>query len=101
MLEKTLQSKVLKYLNSIEGCIAENMQGNTFSRGKPDINACYMGRCIRIELKSPDNNNKPTKIQLENLQKWRKAGALAFWTNNIEDVEKVMMSLKSSHEGLI
>lgn len=44
-------------------------------RGTPDIIACCEGRMVVIEAKL--EYNKPTAIQLAELQKWRDAGALA------------------------
>lgn len=90
MLEKTLQTNVLKYLNSLEDCVAENVSGNALQKGRPDINGCHRGRSFRIELKSPDNNNQPTKLQLLNLEKWKKAGAICFVAYSLEDVKRVI-----------
>lgn len=90
-LESTIQAKILKYLNyEVKNCIAENVMGNAFQKDRPDINGCWEGRSFRIEVKSPDHGNKPTKGQLLNLKKWKKAGAIAFVAYSLEDVKKVI-----------
>lgn len=90
MIEPTLQDKVLKYLNSLPQCIAENVSGNARQRGRADINGCYKGRCFKIELKSPDTGYQPTKQQKLYLKKWKAAGALAGICHSIEEVKEVL-----------
>ncbi len=72
--EGNFQSTVLKYLNSLPGCRAENVSGNANQSGRPDINGCYRGRMFKIELKTPDNKNQATKKQRLELRKWKNAG---------------------------
>lgn len=73
-LETNFQSQVLEYLNGLPGCKAENVSGNANQSGRPDINGCYHGRMFKIELKSPDTGYKPSKKQLLELRKWKRAG---------------------------
>jgi len=72
--EGNLQSSVLKYLNSLPGCKAENVSGNANQSGRPDINGCYHGRMFKIELKTPDNKNEATRKQRLELRKWANVG---------------------------
>jgi penicillin-binding protein-related factor A (putative recombinase) len=53
-------------------------------KGISDLIACYKGKFIAIELKA--GNNKPTEYQLTFLEQVKKAGGIALWTNNIDDV---------------
>ena len=73
-LEKSFQSSVLEYLNSLPGCKAENVSGNANQSGRPDINGCYNGRMFKIELQSPDTGYKPSKKQELELRKWKNVG---------------------------
>lgn len=75
-LEKSFQSALLEYLNSIPGCAAENVSGNAAQSGRADINGCYKGRTFRFELKSPDHKNTASKKQLLNMRRWLNAGAV-------------------------
>lgn len=90
MLESTIQNNIIDYLKRLPGCIAENVHGNAFQVGRPDINACYKGRLLRIEVKSPDHGNTPSELQKKNLQKWAKAGAVCFVAYSLEEVKWVV-----------
>lgn len=90
-LENTIVNRILAYLNEeVEDCVAEKVHGNQYQVGRPDINGCWKGRCFRIEVKSPDHGNKPTKIQLLNLKQWRRAGAISFVAYSLEEVKQVI-----------
>lgn len=89
-LEKTIQEKTIKYLNSIPRCTAENVSGNALQKGRADVNGCWEGKCFRIELKSRDNRNKPSLAQKLNLKRWAKAGAMCFVAYSIDDVKAVI-----------
>ena len=90
MAETRLQSKVLKYLNSLPQCIAENVSGSAEQSGRSDINACYKGRCLKIELKDPLTGYKPTEQQLLYLKKWAAAGAKTGVCYSLKDVKVLL-----------
>lgn len=90
MAETSFQTKVLEYLNSLPDCIAENVSGNARQSGRADINACYKGRCLKIELKDPETGYQPTKQQLLYLKKWNRAGAITGVAYSIEDIMKLL-----------
>ena len=87
-LETRITESILKYLNSLDECIAEKVMGSAFQFGRPDINGCWKGRCFRIEVKSAEHGNKATKAQLHNLKKWEKAGAICFVAYSVDDVKE-------------
>ena len=90
-MESSIQTNVLKYLNSLPKCMAENVRGNASQSGRADINACYKGRCLKLELKDPeDEGYKATKQQLLYLEKWRRAGAVVGVCYSVEDVKKIL-----------
>lgn len=90
MAEGNIQSNVLKYLNSLPNCIAENVSGNADQAGRSDINGCYNGKCFKIELKDPSTGYKPSKRQILYLKKWENAGALVGIAYSIEDVQEIL-----------
>lgn len=90
MTESDVQSKILKYLNSLPECVAENVSGNARQSGRADVNGCYKGRCFKIELKCEDTGYQPTKQQLLYLKRWEKAGALVGICHSIEEVKEVL-----------
>lgn len=89
-LESTIQSSVLKYLNNLPNCVAENVSGNSRQSGRPDINGCINGKSFRIELKSPDHDNVATKKQLNNLKKWKRAGAITGVCYSLKEVKELL-----------
>jgi uncharacterized protein (DUF39 family) len=89
-LEKSIQSSIIKYLNSLPECVAENVSGNAGQKGRPDINACWKGRCVRIEVKSKETGYKLQPLQALNLKKWGQAGALCLVVHSLEEVKKVI-----------
>ena len=90
MGETRIQTSVLNYLNSLPQCIAENVSGNAAQSGRADINACYKGRCLKIELKDPQTGYKPTKQQLLYLKRWAAAGAKTGVCYSLEEVKKLL-----------
>lgn len=93
--ESTLQQWVLRYLNSLPGCSAENVSGNASQSGRPDITGCYQGRMLKLELKVPDHKNTATQKQLLELSRWRRAGAIVGVCYSISIVED---AIKHSQE---
>ena len=75
-LESSFQSSALDYLNSLPGCVAENVSGNARQSGRPDINGCFQGRMFKLELKTPDNQYQASKKQQLNLRRWKRSGAI-------------------------
>lgn len=90
MAEGSLQSKVLDYLNSLPKCMAENVSGNANQSGRADINACYKGHCLKIELKDPNEGYKATKQQLLYLKKWAAAGAIVGVCYSLDQVKDLL-----------
>lgn len=95
MREAALQSKVLEYLNSLPGCVAENVSGNAHQSGRADINGCYKGRCFKIELKSPDTGYKPSLKQLRYLKRWEQAGAVCGVCYSVEEVKDLLEGIEN------
>lgn len=65
--------------------------------GVPDIIACYCGKFIGIECKAGDN--KPTALQLNNIDDIRKNRGYALVVNetNVDEVELILSELKAAH----
>jgi len=73
--EAKVKAKVHAKLKS-HGAYAVNYIGGQYANnGTPDILACYRGRFIAIECKA--GKNKPTALQLRNLERIEDAGGLA------------------------
>lgn len=85
--ESSIQTAVLKYLNGLPECVAENVHGNACTSGRPDVNACYKGHLLRIELKSPDNDNVPSTAQKADLRLWKRSGAIGVVAYSLAEVK--------------
>lgn len=92
--EEVIVAAIIKYINSLDGGVAEKVQGTSMSSGKADINACYKGKSIRIEVKTPDHGNKASEKQKLNLKRWEKAGAICLIAYDLETVKTAIESLE-------
>ena len=93
MGETSFQTKVLKYLNSLPECIAENVSGNAKQSGRADINACYKGICLKLELKDGDTKYQATAQQCLYLKKWKRAGAVTGVCRTLKDVKELLRKI--------
>lgn len=98
-LESSITRSILDYLNSLEGCVAEKVKGGASASGRADINACYRGQCLRIEVKTPDHRNKTSVKQEHNLKKWKKAGAITMVVYSLDAVKEFIGCIKKIHAG--
>ena len=90
MRETDIQSKILNYLNSIPFCMAENVSGNASQSGRSDINACYKGACLKLEVKGGTEGYGVTKQQQLYLKRWEIAGAKVAVIESIEEVKEIL-----------
>lgn len=88
--ENAVVDRILEYLNGLKGCVAEKTQGTALSSGKADINGCINGRALRIEVKTLDHGNIPSKKQYVNLMRWNAAGAVCIIAYTVEDVKAIV-----------
>jgi len=95
-MEKTLTNKIINKLNKdtdtwVRKRLSSGMSGTT---GWPDItgvkklnlNSLEIGVRIEIEVKQP--GKKPTTIQYSRLRRFRKLGAICFWTDDLDNCMK-------------
>lgn len=86
--ETTITHNIMKYLNGMDDVIMEKVKGEAECSGRADINGCYHGTSCRIEVKTPDNRNKPSKKQLWNLWQWHMAGAIVMVVYSLRAVQE-------------
>lgn len=98
-LEKSITNSILAYLNSLPNCRAEKVQGGAAASGRADINACYRGRALRIEVKTPDYKNRASEKQKHNLDKWLKAGAVVMIVYSLDAVKMAINYLDRGNAG--
>ena len=64
--------------------------------GTPDVLACYKGRALLIEVKTPVG--RVSAIQAKRLEQWRGAGAWAMVARSVEDVVTALDALDKETE---
>lgn len=93
MLEQAIQKKIISYLESIGWYVVKVIQANR--RGVPDIIACdSKGTFWGIEVKR--KGNKPTKLQLYNLDQINFRGGKSMVAYSVEEVKKEVTKYDST-----
>ena len=99
--ESQLVSQIKNYLKT-KGAYCEKIFGGGFqSAGIPDIIACYRGYFVAIEVKSPTGKGRASDIQKLKIRAIRESGGVAFITDNIEDVERVLNFIDNGNLELL
>ena len=95
--ESKVKKKVIAILKSRGAYYAMPVASGYGNAGVPDILACWKGQFFGIECKA--NRNKPTALQVSNLEQIRKAGGVALIIDdtNIDDLYDFVGG-KSFHE---
>lgn len=98
--EGKVKAKVKAILKNYGAYHFSPATGGFGKSGVPDIIACYCGKFIGIECKAGDN--KPTALQLNNIDEIRKNKGYALVVNetNIQDLEVILSELKAGHAVL-
>ena len=77
--ESKVKKQVKKILDDLGAYHFSPMMDGYGRSGVPDIIACYKGKFIGIECKAGDN--KPTLLQLRNIESIKRNGGLAIVVN--------------------
>jgi len=95
--ESAIVKAILRHLNSLPGCLARKRWGGGMGvAGEPDIDACFRGRSLQLEVKRP--GEKPTLLQLKRLEQWREAGALVGVVTSLAEVKALLASAYAPQE---
>ena len=73
-MERQIVKRIRELLNVAGAKIIK-----TSGEGEPDLVGSYKGYAVAIEVKQPGKH--PTNLQMVRLSQWRKAGAIAFYTD--------------------
>jgi len=84
-LERTIQSKILKYLKDIGSYTFKAISTN--KKGVPDIICLYNGKYIALEVKN--EKGKLTELQDFNLREIKKNGGYAYCVRSVEEVKEI------------
>ena len=89
-LEKSVIAAGLKFLNSLPDTYARKTVGGRYGSGWPDLIVCCKGRLLALEAKRP-RVGKVTKLQLAELKRWRRAGAVADIFRSVDDLIDILV----------
>lgn len=97
MKESQFSKQVMKYLKE-RGALVNVNTANMFDRvGRSDIEACYKGHWISLELKV--GNYQPDQLQISYLQKVRDAGGIGLLLR--DTIHELMVVLYAIDNGLL
>lgn len=99
MRESVIVNNILNYLNGLPDGVAEKLIGNATGAGKADINACYKGRSLRIEVKSSEHRNKASPRQSVNIKRWEAAGAKAIVAYSLDEVKQLLKEIDNESDS--
>ena len=89
--ESEIKKKIKRYLDSV-GAFWSAVTGGAYSKpGDPDLIACFHGRYIAIEAKTPRGAQSP--IQKRREKEIIEAGGIYILARSVEDVESVLEEL--------
>ncbi len=90
MNETQLTNKIQDYIRSIGGYEIKVFGGGFQRAGVPDILACINGHFVAIEVKSPSGKGRASLLQKQNIMEIRKAGGIAFFTDNYDECIEIL-----------
>ena len=91
MLEKSIVKKIKQHLETKYNAVCyKNFSSSPYATaGIPDLICCKPpGRFYAFEVKTP--KGKPTPLQLEWIEKFKKAGGIAGSVKSVEDVDELI-----------
>jgi len=89
MSEKSIVTKILRYLKTVPGCFCWKEHGGLYgTAGIPDIIACVNGRFVAFEVKTP--SGKATKLQKATIKKILNAGGVAEIVHSVDEVKVIL-----------
>lgn len=97
--EAKFSKEVVKYLKS-KGALVNVNTANIYDRvGRSDIEACYLGYYIALELKT--GNYQPDPLQIKYLQEVRCAGGYGLLLRDtLDDLEDLLLHLDQMYNDV-
>ena len=93
--EKKVKNAVVNILKERGAYYFFPVTGGFGRSGVPDIVACYRGNFVAIECKA--GNNKPTLLQIAEMEKINNAQGVALWVNEhaVENVTRLLDTIET------
>ena len=86
--ESSIVTSIMKELRK-HGAMVIKIHGDPYMPGgTPDLIGCASGRCFVLEVKRP--GEKPRALQVQQLEKWRKAGAVVGVVTSVKEAMRLV-----------
>ena len=86
--ESSIVTSIMRELRR-RGAMVIKIHGDPYMPGgTPDLIGCASGRCFALEVKRP--GGKPRALQVQQLEKWRKAGAVAGVVTSVKEAVRLV-----------
>ena len=94
--EKKVKRKIVAILKEYGAYYFYPVTGGFGASGVPDVIACLNGHFVGIEAKADMKKNKPTALQVKNLNQIKESGgiALVIDANNLDHLVTTLEKLK-------
>lgn len=94
--EKKVKRKIVAILKEYGAYYFYPVTGGYGASGVPDVVACINGKFVGIEAKADMKKNKPTALQVKNLNQIKEAGgiALVIDANNLDHLITTLETIK-------
>ncbi len=93
--EQDYQRKIVQYLESRGAYVVKVVAAS--KKGVPDVLACYKGRFLAIEVKTPTTRANVSKLQDYNLDKVSEAGGYSGVAVHIDDINPMLNSIDNAN----
>jgi hypothetical protein len=81
--ESAVVDRIVAAIRRTPGSYVRKIHGGAFTAGLPDLVGCHRGRFFAVEVKR--SGQRPSKMQVMDLLKWRAAGGFAVWTESYDE----------------
>lgn len=89
--ERSIVDAIIRWLRNQPDGHARKVHGSSLgTAGEPDIDGCYHGRSVKIEVKRPGRESTLTPSQRVALVRWRDAGAIVGVATSVDDVKELL-----------
>ncbi len=93
MKEQAYQSAIVKYLEANDAYVVKVITAS--KKGVPDILACYKGKFLAIEVKTPETVKNTSELQKYNLAQIKKAGGCSLVACVPSQVEPYLLLIEA------
>lgn len=97
--EGEVTRQCLRWLNAQPSCGARKVhQSGLAGAGEPDLDICWHGHTVKIEMKAPGGSRRPRPTPRQNarLLWWQESGARVGWATSLEQVQAILATVGDS-----